>query len=81
MTERDQTRDRDAEKVIERNVDRSREVIEARKKSENAGEARKPSVGATQYSEDTVPGGEDVPAGGTSGPNATGGSSKRRKTG
>jgi hypothetical protein len=69
------------EEIIERNIERSREVIEARRQSENAGKGRRPDINDAQSAEDTIPGQTDVPAGGTSNPNFAGGSSKRHKNG
>ena len=82
MVDQEHQHDHDREdEVIRRNIERSREVIEARKRSANAGKARKPSVSASEYDDDTVAGQWDVPAGGTSSPNTRGGSSKRQKPG
>jgi hypothetical protein len=68
------------DEVIERNVERSREVIEARKRSENEGKARKPTQDdPNRVDESAAPNQWDVPAGGQSGPNVQGGSTRRHK--
>jgi hypothetical protein len=68
------------EEVIERNIERSREAIAARKHSEHEGKARKPTVDDPNRPGDTVaPNQWDVPVGGQAGPNFRGGSSKRHK--
>jgi hypothetical protein len=68
------------EEVIQRNIDRQREVIEARERSEDSGQAHRPPPGDPQGAgESALPQQWDIPAGGTSGPNTRGGSSKRQK--
>ena len=68
------------DEIIERNMERSREVIEQRQNSEDQGKARKPTRNDPNTGDETaLPGQWDLPAGGQSGPNARGGSSKRHK--
>jgi hypothetical protein len=79
MSERDERYTGD-EEVIERNIERSREVIASRKHSENEGKAQKPTTEDPNRPGDTVaPNQWDVPVGGQAGPNFRGGSSKRQK--
>jgi hypothetical protein len=68
------------EKVIKRNVERSREVIDARK--QRIGDTDIPESIVPDVStgpEDSYPGQWDVPSGGVSSSSSTGGSAKRRK--
>lgn len=68
------------DEVIKRNIERSREVIEARKRSENEGKATRPgSSDPNRTDDDVAPNQWNVPAGGQSGPNTQGGSTKRHK--
>jgi hypothetical protein len=68
------------DEIIERNVERSREVIDSRKNSENEGKGRQPTKEDPSRTDDTVaPKQWNVPVGGQAGPNFRGGSSKRRK--
>lgn len=68
------------DEIIERNVERAREVIDSRKRSENVGKARKPpKEDPNTIDESAAPNQWDVPVGGQSGPNVRGGSSKRHK--
>lgn len=79
MSERDERYEAD-EEVIERNVQRSKEVIAARKHSENEGKARKPTPDDPNRVKDSAaPNQWDIPAGGQSGPNVGGGSTRRHK--
>ena len=68
------------EEVIERNVERAREVIEQHANDKNSGQAQAPGPGDVQRKDDMVaPNQWNQPIGGYQGPNANGGSSKRHK--
>ena len=68
------------EEIIERNMERSREVIANRKDSDDEGKALKPGTGDPNRTDDNVaPNQRNVSVGGQSGPNSQGGSSKRHK--
>lgn len=68
------------EEIIERNVERAREVIEKKANDESSGQAQAPSPSDPQRVGDPVaPNQWNVPLGGNSGPNFNGGSSKRQK--
>jgi hypothetical protein len=68
------------EEIIKRNIEGSKEVIANRKRAVDEQETEHPVNAAQQdLEQDRPPGQTDVPAGGTSGPNSAGGSSKRHK--
>jgi hypothetical protein len=70
------------DQTIRRNVERSREVIESRQQREgntDIPESIVPDVNTGP--EDSYPGQWDVPIGGVSNPNTSGGTAKRKKTG
>lgn len=68
------------EEIIERNVERAREVIEKKANDENSGQAQAPGPSDPQRVGDPVaPGQWNRPIGGFSNPNFQGGSSKRQK--
>ncbi len=69
------------EEIIERNMERSREVIEARKHEHDDDENRVPidaELPAPENARDDL---RDVPIGGQTNPNARGGTAKRHKAG
>jgi hypothetical protein len=68
------------EEIIKRNVERSREVIDARKEREGDTDIPETVVPDVNTSpEDSYPGQWDVPSGGVSSSSSTGGTAKRRK--
>lgn len=70
------------EETIRRNVEGSKELIEKRKHAADEGETEIPIVAAQQDQEREEPPGQwDIPIGGTSNPNFTGGTAKRHKSG
>jgi hypothetical protein len=72
------------DEVIQRNMEQARELIEARRSGDTA-ELDPETLAAIEASapdaarDSTPPNQTDVPIGGTTGPNARGGSSKRHK--
>lgn len=71
------------DEVIQRNMERSREVIEARKNrdGETALDELPTDDTFDTENEDRVPGQNDVPAGGQSNMNVNGGTANRKKRG
>ncbi len=76
------------EEIIERNIERAREVIEKRSQEviekhandKNSGQAQAPGLGDVQRKDNMVaPNQWNQPIGGYQGPNANGGSSRRNK--
>lgn len=68
------------EEIIERNIERAREVIEKKANDQNSGQAQAPTPGDPQRVGDPVPPGQwNQPIGGYSGPNVNGGSTRRNK--
>ncbi len=79
MTEERKTQYEGDEEVIQRNIERSREVIEMKKHAEDAGKATPPSPSDPRSKDEAAaPRQWDVPIEQSS-PNARGGSSKRQK--
>jgi hypothetical protein len=69
------------DEIIERNMERSREVIEGRKREHDDDDNRAPidaEMSAPENARDDL---RDVPIGGQSNPNARGGTAKRHKSG
>ena len=68
------------EEIIDRNVERAREVIEKHANDKSSGQAQAPGPSDPQRKDDMVaPNQWNQPIGGYSGPNVNGGSSKRQK--
>lgn len=68
------------DEIIERNIERSRELIEARKHEHDA-DIQPPPEDDVPVPENAREDLRDVPIGGQSGPNFGGGTAKRHKTG
>ena len=84
MTDKEQQRTHyhGDEDVIERNIEQSRELIESREQGDDEEVLdRFDATDPGNTREFAPPGQSNVPIGGTTGPNARGGSSKRQKTG
>jgi hypothetical protein len=69
------------DETIERNVERSREVIEARKHAHDGEDTPTPIDGDMPAPENARDEMRDMPVGGESNPNARGGTAKRHKSG
>lgn len=69
------------DKIIERNMERSREIIEARKHEHDDGDNAVPFEAELPAPENARDDLQDVPVGGQSGPNFGGGTAKRHKSG
>jgi hypothetical protein len=68
--------------IIERNIEQSREVIEARQRHDSDDQLDQIDVTDPGNTRDFAPPGQsNVPIGGTSGPNERGGTAKRQKRG
>jgi len=70
------------EEIIERNIEQSKELIESRQQpNDDAQLDRVDPIAPENTGDESPPGQSNIPIGGTTGPNARGGTAKRHKTG